>query len=50
MLFEVSLLSVWAFRKLPAAGSRYDPNDKSKFDRFRSQACMIDCPISETDD
>jgi len=49
ILFGTSFLFVSVFKKLPAPGSRLDPDDKFEFDKLRSRACMIDFPVVETD-
>ena len=48
-LFGSSFLFVTALRKLFAAGSRHNPNDKSELGRLRSRSCMIDFLVSEAD-
>ena len=50
ILFGASLLSVSAFLIIPTAGSRHDTNIKSELSRLRSHACMIEFPVSETDE
>jgi len=42
MLVGAPFLPVSTSRKLPAAGSRHDPNDKSEPDNSRSNVCIID--------
>ena len=47
MLFLASHQCVSVFKKLPAAGSRHHPNDKSEPDRLNSHGCMIETPRGE---